>query len=496
MQKSFVLGLLFLIVLAGAASAKAVIPVYDCQVLDKPNGHCIAINAHFVKFDLGGHKIAGNDTGQGISSHDFYDIEIKNGEINNFAEGIHISNGQNNKISNISFNYNKYAAISLYQGESNIIEGNLVNNVKTNYLSSGVWSYRSIHILVKNNSFNENSNGIYVIEGENNQILDNNLKNSGQNSILIEDSTGTSIKHNLINNLGPAFPQGIQLLGETSESIIENNSIKGNGNIGILLENGPFNNKISYNDIEKQKKGLWIEEGANNTINHNSIMDNTFAGLILEEGENNLIYDNLFNNNVNVIFEDEIFANSWNTSLTTGPNIIGGPFIGGNVWLQPNGGGFSQTCLDINQDRICDESYNLEENNTDYLPLAWFELGAPIINFIAPTPAHGSSQNQDSIYVNVSSSAEKNHYVFLDFDKTNKLWMRMDDIDADGNPLDLSSYSNNGTLYGDAHKINDGEYGSSFAFDGSSDSIQIDYPVTTKTDNVSLAFWAKWAGDT
>lgn len=463
------------------------IPLYSCGVLNKTwgdyilqndiisQGDCIVINAHFVKLDLNGHKITGNGTGQGISSDWFYNVDVKNGEINNFAEGIYISDGQNSQISNVSMNHNKHYGISIYKGSNHVIKNNIIREGSSEYSSfSAIYLYQSSQNLVSENTLDKNYWGVYVRDGENNNIVNNSI-------ISLESASAGGVK------LGG---------GDAQENIVANNRITGEGGFGIFIEDGSMQNEISDNYIEGQKNGMWIEYGEGNIISGNEIIDNHAVGIVIEESIDNKIYNNLFNNNLNARFEDDIYFNSWNNPQNLGPNIIGGPFIGGNVWLQPNGGGFSQTCLDINQDRICDESYNLEENNADYLPLAWFELGAPTINFIAPTPAHGSSQSQNSIYVNVSSSAENDHYVFVDFDKTNKLWMRMDDIDADGNPLDLSSYGNNGTLYGDAHQINDGKYGSSFAFDGSSDSIQIDYPVTTKTDNVSLAFWAKWAGDT
>ena len=52
-------------------------------------------------------------------------------------------------------------------------------------------------------------------------------------------------------------------------------------------------------------------------------------------------------------------------------NIVGGRNLGGNVWAYPNGKGFSQTCADVDKNGICDSPYKLDNNNTDYLPLAY-----------------------------------------------------------------------------------------------------------------------------
>jgi hypothetical protein len=62
--------------------------------------------------------------------------------------------------------------------------------------------------------------------------------------------------------------------------------------------------------------------------------------------------------------------NVWNTTKTSGTNIIGGSFLGGNFWANPSGTGFGQTCADTNKDGICNTKYTLNSNNIDYLPLA------------------------------------------------------------------------------------------------------------------------------
>jgi hypothetical protein len=64
--------------------------------------------------------------------------------------------------------------------------------------------------------------------------------------------------------------------------------------------------------------------------------------------------------------------------LTKGTNIVGGPYIGGNYWGSPDGTGYSDTCVDANNDGICDNPYTLATDNIDYLPLA---------KYVGPPPA-------------------------------------------------------------------------------------------------------------
>jgi len=69
--------------------------------------------------------------------------------------------------------------------------------------------------------------------------------------------------------------------------------------------------------------------------------------------------------------------------------------------------------------------------------------------------------------------------------------MRMDDIDGN-NPLDLSSYGNDGTVFGDATLTN-GFFGQGFEFDGDNDFIRISHDSSIdfngQEDSFSIAAW-------
>jgi hypothetical protein len=85
----------------------------------------------------------------------------------------------------------------------------------------------------------------------------------------------------------------------------------------------------------------------------------------------NFIYNNIINV-TKKYFYGSSFIEYWNTTLTEGTNIVGGPYIGGNYWGKSGGTGYSDTCIDANHDGICDQPYDLlgDGSNIDYLPLA------------------------------------------------------------------------------------------------------------------------------
>ena len=132
-------------------------------------------------------------------------------------------------------------------------------------------------------------------------------------------------------------------------SLISGNYIKNNGWDGIVIHSSSNNNEIK-----------------NNVIYNNGIKMG--GGMGIENSSSNLIYNNIFNNSNNFWLVNT--SNTWNVKKTYWRNIVGGKYIGGNVWLTPDGSGYSQTCRDYNNDGVCDVPMILKNGNVDFLPLA------------------------------------------------------------------------------------------------------------------------------
>jgi hypothetical protein len=99
------------------------------------------------------------------------------------------------------------------------------------------------------------------------------------------------------------------------------------------------------------------------------------------------IYNNIMNTSSVTYFGSDYPENiliSWNTTKTTGTNIIGGSQIGGNYWTfhynqfnTANYTGYSVNCTNTNNDSFCDSPYTIYGKNLtglilnqiDYLPL-------------------------------------------------------------------------------------------------------------------------------
>ncbi|WP_410507064.1 NosD domain-containing protein [Methanosarcina hadiensis] len=224
--------------------------------------------------------------------------------------------------------------------ESSIVVSSDMNKLTGNIIENGcilLGSESSGNLIAENKI--SNGEGIHIgCCAVNNAVLGNTISNCSTG--ISESDQTVEIRNNRITDCDC----GIRL--SFASSIIDNNTIL-NCNIGIKLGDGC--------DVD---------------IVNNAIMSSAECGIF--DTENNgrkRIYNNYFNNSLNIKFAPGEGGNTWNNSLTSGSNIVGNPYIGGNFWAKPDGTGFSQICVDLDENGIGDLPYNIYENEFDYLPL-------------------------------------------------------------------------------------------------------------------------------
>ena len=271
----------------------------------------------------------------GISSSGSFNLSIEDNIINNTVEGIYYELYQDGyEIDNDTFVYG-----------STIIKNNTINvsgdgiNFKINDLGSAIY----------NDSYFEM--GEFEISYNNITSSDNGISASDFNNIESE----------LYDNATFIFG-GLKILKNTISSI----------NKGIFLDNIDFGKymlntspfhlddyKISNNLIKSCNIGLFLKSSNNLTVNGNTIKFCNL-GVNLSNSTSNLIYNNYLDNTENAWSNG---TNTWNIEKTSGTNIYGGPYLGGNYWSDYTG-------KDTNNDGLGETIYNIPGGlNKDNKPL-------------------------------------------------------------------------------------------------------------------------------
>jgi parallel beta-helix repeat protein len=233
-------------------------------------------------------------------------------------------------------------------------------------------------ITIENNVIDTsgtNDNGIEVLGGGGkNRIMNNNILSGAADGIYINDYWGSrtnEIRGNTIS--GGAVGNGIYLFNGYENKIIDN-TIE-HFDYGIRMDGDPeihwhtFDNKISENEI------IWCYEWAiylsgsmaDNEIHSNFIHANFHGVWLSGSGAYNGVWNNYFDNSNGNAKDDLVgvsYGNYWNVEPSPGPNIIGGPQIGGNFWDDYAGS-------DSNGDGFGDVPYSIPGSawSSDNLPL-------------------------------------------------------------------------------------------------------------------------------
>ncbi len=287
---------------------------------------------------------------------------------NRNRRGIHLFTGHDYTLTNTTANGNKRFGIDLSYSDNSTFEDTVTDDnggpgVILTDTSNG-------NTLVDTIADDNGGDGLSI--GYSHRVTVTNVTtNSNRGTGIALESDFTSVSNAVAND---NHRNGIAL-HYSKNSTVRDSTTLGNGRDGIGLDN--VQNTSLANSITKHngRYGISLGDGGENTLRENTIDANEGAGIELYgKLSESFVYDNLFNNTQNVLFYRTFDnrSNAWNTSKRTGPNVIGGPTLGGNYYARPNGTGFSQTCTDTTGDGTCDRpnDFGVDNNNTDYLSLA------------------------------------------------------------------------------------------------------------------------------
>lgn len=367
------------------------------------SGHCINFNGKDgIVFDGGGHMIDGIDTygTNGIYFTSYSDNNvIKNCTITDFGKGIYLYTSNYNTIENTTSSSNRDTGITILYGRENVIRDCVMeenrgddfyfrpyvladcDTVLENVTGSGGRNigfydssvnisdqeFSSICLCNADNSVFDNitvsgsntirNNGIFMFFTDG-TIMSNVTANTNYRGISLDDCYSCMIRDSVFND----HPHYNIFIGDGSNNVIDNVTANSSGQAGLYLshaDNNVVSNSVFYND----PFGIMIDSSNMITINGTHIIGNNICGISAGGTYGHTFYNNYFDNdeNVNMLYDH---IQLWNVSKRDGPNIIGGPFIGGNYWND-----YDYNDMDGDGFGCVPYAVSLGTDNIDYLPL-------------------------------------------------------------------------------------------------------------------------------
>ncbi|MCD6550042.1 right-handed parallel beta-helix repeat-containing protein, partial [bacterium] len=223
-----------------------------------------------------------------------------------------------------------------------------------------------------------------------------NLSNQTYSELVLCNTDGATLNNITIDGSN-TLDNNALYLEYVDNSVFDNINSSGNqeGIYGYRIQNNRISNSTFNNNhtgvsllyssqntfdtlhLDSNGEGYRVFSGSGNILKGSTITNSKSSGIGQSE-VNNYYFDNYFSNNDNVDLHSSPGAsNFWNTSTSPGPNIVGGPYFGGNYWSNPSATGYSDTCSDSDSNGFCDQPYDVEHedsdcsdtHNCDHLPL-------------------------------------------------------------------------------------------------------------------------------
>jgi len=341
--------------------------IYDEIVVEKSD----------IIVDGNGYTLQGSGSGYGFDIVSISNVTIQNTNIKNFSRGVQFYSSSNSTLFGSNITNNKYGIV-LWDSSNNTLRNNDANNNIYNFGVIGSLLSHFIQDIDDSNTVNGkpvyywvnrrdmvaplDAGYVALVNCTRIAVQNLNLANNGQGLLLAFTTNSTITKNSITNNYNSVY-----LYWSSNYNTISENNITANTYSGIVLDRSS-NNTISGNNIKNNYLiGIYLRESNGSTFTGNTISENSI-GIALDYSKDNTIYHNSFINNTRQVWFIVSGANFWDDSYPSGGNYWS-DYTGVDVKSGPNQDQPSS-------DGIGDTAYVIDANDVDHYPLM-YPWGAP-----------------------------------------------------------------------------------------------------------------------
>lgn len=231
-----------------------------------PSGDALVAGADDIVIDLKGHTLSGPGPvpgGAGVRVFQHTGVEVRNGSISGFGNGVTLDTARGNRVWNITFTGN-WRGIEVANAQSNLVEKNRIGTSGLDAVRLA--GYGSTDNVIRQNVVTDNVFGLTVADGAARSLVAQNSVSGSRDwgVAVFSDPVDTTVSQNLVSG---TVTDGILVSASAgSGTVVRQNQVSGNGDDGIDVDTATTlrSNLATYNgDLGIEAVPAAIDAGGN-----------------------------------------------------------------------------------------------------------------------------------------------------------------------------------------------------------------------------------------